>query len=165
MQDHTGTATASDPNVEYAYEDVASGADLDANCVRPASVPYPEPSSRRVVYYNYASTGVGTSLGRRDNIADDDTSPAYTYPAYTYLGASTVVKVEYPAVTNTLALTYGTSGDDYSGFDRFGRVLDQAWQIQTGPARPSRTATRTATTARSTCRTTATRWSTATSGW
>ncbi len=81
---------------------------------------YPGSSTRRVVWYNYASTGVGAPLGRVDNIADDDTSPTDTYADYTYLGASTVVKVEYPGVTsggNTLALTYGTSADSYAGLD------------------------------------------------
>jgi len=134
MQDHTSTATT-DPNVQYAYEDGASGADLDANYVRPTSVTYPGPSTRRVVHYNYASSGVGAPLGRLANIADDDTSPTDTYASYTYLGASTVVKVEYPAVTvstDSLALTYGTSADSYAGFDRFGRVVDHKWQIQSG---------------------------------
>ncbi len=86
-----------------------------------------------MVYYNYASTGVGAPLSRLDNIADDDDSPTDTYAEYEYLGASTVVKVEYPAVTDTLALTYGASGSSYPGFDRFGRVVDQKWQIESGP--------------------------------
>jgi hypothetical protein len=36
------------------------------------------------------------------------------YADYTYLGAGTVVKVAYPAVTNGLALTYaGAASGDY----------------------------------------------------
>ena len=73
-------------------------------------------------------------MSRLDNIADDDDSPTDTYAAYTYLGASTLIKVEYPGVTsggNALALTYGTSADDYDGFDRFGRVVDQKWRFGT----------------------------------
>jgi len=34
MQAHTAAATSTDPNVQYAYEDGAGGADLDANYVR-----------------------------------------------------------------------------------------------------------------------------------
>ncbi len=67
---------------------------------------YPGPSTRRVVRYNYASTGVGTPLSRLDNIASAGSPTAsQKFAAYTYLGASTLIKVEYPAVTNTLALT------------------------------------------------------------
>jgi hypothetical protein len=55
-----------------------------------------------------------------------------------------VVKVAYPAVTGILALTYGSRANIYSGFDptsrlgryarasRFGRVVDQKWQNQSG---------------------------------
>ena len=52
------------------------------------------------------------------------------FAAYGYLGAGTVVKVAYPAVTvssNPLALTYWTSGGGYAGFDRLGRVIEQKW--------------------------------------
>ena len=111
-----------------------SPASYGTNYVRPTSVTYPGPSTRRVVWYNYASTGVGTPPGRLDNIADDDDSPTDTYAAYSYLGASTLIKVEYPGVTsggNALALIYGTSADDYDGFDRFGRVVDQKWRFGT----------------------------------
>jgi len=78
---------------------------------------------------NYPSSGVGAVLSRLDNIAPVSGDH---YAAYTYLGASTVIKVEYPAVANTLALTYGGSGDGYAGLDRFGRVVDQKWQTQGG---------------------------------
>ena len=44
-----------------------------------------------------------------------------------------MVELKYPAVTvsgNPLILTYG-SGGSYGGFDRFGRIVDQKWQIET----------------------------------
>jgi hypothetical protein len=92
-----------------------------------------------VVYYSYPASGIGAALVRLDNIASDNTDPAEAdkFAAYGYLGAGTVVKVAYPAVpaplgTGGLALTYGTSVDSYSGFDRFGRVVDQKWQTQSG---------------------------------
>jgi YD repeat-containing protein len=43
-----------------------------------------------------------------------------------------MVDANYPAVANTPALTYGSRVNSYSGFDRFGRVVNQKWQNQTG---------------------------------
>ena len=92
-----------------------------------------------MVYYNYPASGIGGALVRLDNIASDNTEPAEAdkFAAYGYLGAGTVVKVAYPAVTvssNPLALTYWTSGGGYAGFDGLGRVIAQKWQIQSGGA-------------------------------
>jgi len=108
---------------------------VEAKYLRQASVTYPGPSTRRVVYYNYPTSGIGAALVRLDNIASDNTEPAEAdkFAAYGYLGAGTVVKVAYPAVTvssNPLALTYWTSGGGYAGFDGLGRVIAQKWQIQ-----------------------------------
>jgi RHS repeat-associated protein len=129
MQDHDAAATATDPNVQYAYEDgIASN---EAKYVRPDYVTYPGPSSRRVVYYNYPTSGVGAALSRLSNIAPISGSH---FADYTYLGAGTMVDANYPAVANTPALTYGTRVNSYSGLDRFGRVVDQKWQNQTGGA-------------------------------
>ena len=52
MQGHEAAATATDPNVEYAYEDGSDPGeeDYEAKYVRPASVTYPGPSQRRVVH-------------------------------------------------------------------------------------------------------------------
>ncbi len=44
---------------------------------------------------------------------------------YTYLGASSIVKENYPVPT--VSLDYIGSGHAYSGFDHFGRVVDQKW--------------------------------------
>jgi len=135
MQDHEAAAGSGDPNVQYAHEDgIAS---VEAKYIRPASVTYPGPSARRVVYYNYPTSGVGAALGRLDNIASvQNTSTASEkFVAYSYFGASTVLKVAYPAVTGGLALTYaGSTSGDYSGFDRFGRVVWQRWLRTDGSA-------------------------------
>jgi hypothetical protein len=80
---------------------------------------------RREVYYSYPTTGDGAMLSRLDNIADDS-SGTTKYAQYTYLGSGSIVKVDHPAVTNGLSLSYG-SGGTYSGFDRFGRIIDQKW--------------------------------------
>ncbi len=51
-------AAATDPNVQYAYEDGADpgSADFEAKYVRPDCVTYPGPSTRRKVYYTTAAT-------------------------------------------------------------------------------------------------------------
>jgi hypothetical protein len=141
-QNHaTGTASG-DPNVQYAYEDGIAG--NEAKYVRPASVIYPGPSARRVVYYNYPTSGVGAALSRLENIAAAGSPTAsQKYASYMYLGAGTMVDANYPAVTGIPALTYGTRVNNYAGFDpaspqglrrasRFGRVVDQKWQTQSG---------------------------------
>jgi hypothetical protein len=133
MQNHEDEAGSTDPNVTYTYENWA-GEGVEAKYLRQASVTYPGPSTpnRRVVYYNYPASGIGAALGRLDNIASvqNTTTDSQKFAAYGYLGAGTVVKVAYPAVTvssNPLALTYWTSGGGYAGFDRLGRVIEQKW--------------------------------------
>jgi hypothetical protein len=112
----------------------AGGADLDANFVRPDYVTYPGPTATRRVYYNYPDGGSGAVLSRLDNIASAGSpSASEKYAAYGYFGASTMIKVEYPAVPGdgeSLALTYGSAANGYSGFDRFGRTLNQKWSLQ-----------------------------------
>ena len=142
MQNHTTGTASGDPNVHYAYEDgIASN---EAKYVRPAYVTYPGPSARRVVYYNYPASGVGAALSRLENIAAAGSPTAsQKYASYMYLGAGTMVDANYPAVTGIPALTYGTRVNNYAGFDpaspqglrrasRFGRVVDQKWQTQSG---------------------------------
>ena len=124
-------ADSGDPNVQYAYEDGIVS--TEAKFLRPNSVTYPGPSTRRVVYYNYASTGVGAPMSRLDNIASAGSPTAsQKYASYMYLGAGTMVDANYPAVTGIPALTYGSRANSYSGFDRFGRVVNQKWQNQSG---------------------------------
>ncbi|MEI7836470.1 MAG: RHS repeat-associated core domain-containing protein, partial [Planctomycetota bacterium] len=128
-QNHISSAGTGDLSVGYTYADGASG--NVAAYVRLSQITLP---NSRNVYYNYPSTGIGAVLSRLDNIAhvaspDDSTK----YSAYTYLGASTVVQLQYPAVKtggvgSAMALSYGTGGS-YSGFDAFGRVVDQKWTV------------------------------------
>jgi len=99
MQDHEAAAGSGDPNVQYAYEDGIAG--NEAKYVRPASVTYPGPGTRRVVYYNYPTSGVGAALGRLENIAAAGSPTAsQKYASYMYLGAGTMVDANYPALTN-----------------------------------------------------------------
>jgi RHS repeat-associated protein len=84
----------------------------------------------RVITYNYA-TGLDNTISRLTSIADGST----TLESLSYLGLNTVVKRSHPQ--DGVDLTYikqtgesnGDAGDQYTGLDRFGRVVDQRWII------------------------------------
>jgi len=83
----------------------------------------------RQIYYNYEDANAFMSLGRVANIAANGSpDDANTYVAYKYLGASTVVDANHPAVPAGLRLTLDPNADKaYAGFDGLGRVIDQRW--------------------------------------
>ena len=80
------------------------------------------------------------SLGRVANIAANGSpTDAQKYVAYKYLGASMVVDANHPAVPTGLKLTYaGAASGDYSGLDRFGRVVWQRWLRSNGASAADR---------------------------
>jgi RHS repeat-associated protein len=98
-----------------------------ANNSRLTGITYP---NGRVITYNYA-TGVDNTISRLTSISDGST----TLESLSYLGLSTVVKRSYPQPG--VDLTYikqtgepnGDAGDQYTGLDRFGRVVDRRWLI------------------------------------
>ena len=109
----------------------------EARYVRLSSVEYPD---GRNVFYIYPSSGIGDALSRVEAIAGD-ASGATRFAEYAYLGAGTIVSVAHPAVSGGLMLDYNPSGnadgnpnDNYSGWDRFGRVVDQRWTDGAGTA-------------------------------
>jgi RHS repeat-associated protein len=120
-QAHSGAVnTSSTPSVQYAYNELAGG----LNNSRIVSMTYP---NGRVLNYNY-NTGVDTTISRLSSISDTSA----TLESYKYLGLATVVERDHPQ-TN-VNLTYisqsggtGDAGDQYTGLDRFGRVVDQNW--------------------------------------
>src|SRR5262249_34181395 len=83
----------------------------------------------KVLNYNYNS-GLDDSISRLTWLSDT----SGTLESYSYLGLDTVVKRAHPLPTNGLDLTYitpggsGDAGDQYTGLDRFGRIVDQKWQ-------------------------------------
>jgi RHS repeat-associated protein len=113
--------TSSTPNVQYAYSQMAGG----ANHSRLVSMTYP---NGRVINYNY-NTGLDDTISRLSSISDSSA----TLEAYSYLGVDTMVKRAHPQPG--VDLTYikqtgeanGDAGDQYTGIDRFGRVVDQRW--------------------------------------
>ncbi len=129
-QSHGGAVnTSTTPSVQYAYTAMAGG----VNNSRIVSMTYP---NGRVLNYNYAS-GLDSSISRLSSISDS----SGTLESYTYLGLDTVVQRTYPQPG--IALTYikqageanGDAGDQYTGLDRFGRVVNQRWlSTSTGTA-------------------------------
>ena len=120
-----GEATTSSPVVQYAY------ADGSANTVRRTGMTYP---SGKILYYLYGDEdGPNDRLGRVESLTGDDEIDYYE--TYTYMGLNRIVQV-YSTEAN-VKLTYiqldssnppvGTGGDQYTGWDQFGRVVDQRW--------------------------------------
>ncbi len=123
-QAHAGVVnTGTTPKVQYAYSTMAGG----ANHSRLTSLTYP---NSRVLTANYA-TGLDNTISRLSSLTDGAT----TLEAYSYLGLGTVVKRAHPQPG--VDLTYvkqgaepnGDAGDQYTGLDRFGRVVDQRWLV------------------------------------
>ena len=117
------------PSVQYSYNLMSGG----TNNSRLVTMTYP---NGRVLTYNY-NTGLDNNISRLSSISDS----TGTLVSYSYLGLSTVVIEDYPQPG--VELTYvklsgesnGDAGDQYTGLDRFGRVVDQRWIVtSTGAA-------------------------------
>jgi RHS repeat-associated protein len=122
-QAHSGAVnTVTSPNVQYSYTLMSGG----VNNSRLTGMTYP--SGGRSITYNYAS-GLDDTISRLTSITDGGT----TLESLSYLGLNTVVKRAHPQPG--VDLTYikqtgestGDAGDQYTGLDRFGRVVDQRW--------------------------------------
>jgi len=113
--------TATTPKVQYAWSEMPSG----ANHSRLTSVTYPD---GYVLTHNYSS-GLNSGISRLSSLSDT----TGTLEEYEYLGLAGVVVRSHPQPD--LDLTYakrsgesnGDAGDQYTGLDRFGRVVDQRW--------------------------------------
>ena len=121
-QQHGGAVnTSTSPKVQYAYSEMSGG----ANHSRLTSITYP---SGYVLTFNYSS-GLNDSISRLSSLSDS----SGTLESYDYLGLGTVVRRAHPQPG--VDLTYikqsgesnGDAGDQYTGLDRFGRVVDQRW--------------------------------------
>ncbi|MEM8493868.1 MAG: RHS repeat-associated core domain-containing protein [Planctomycetota bacterium] len=117
--DDNGEADSGVPFVEYSYD--ASG-----NFSRMESMTYP---GGREVFYQYAS-GLDADVSRLTQLTDDAAGTALL-ESFTYLGLGTVVE---RGRGNGIDLTHiGTvtagddGGDQYVGFDRFGRIENMLW--------------------------------------
>jgi len=119
-QSHGGAVnTSTTPKIEYTYSEMASG----ANHSRLTGMVYP---SGYVLTFNYAS-GLDDDISRLSSLSDS----TGMVESYDYLGLGTVVQRGHsqPGVDLTFIASSGTgdAGDQYTGLDRFGRVVDQNW--------------------------------------
>ncbi len=121
-QSHSGVVVAGvSPAVQYAYSEMSGG----ANHSRPTSMTYP---NGRVLNYNYTAA-IDAAISRLSSLSDSSA----TLESFDYLGLASVVKRAHsqPGVDLTYIKQSGEStgdaGDQYTGLDRFGRVVDQRW--------------------------------------
>jgi YD repeat-containing protein len=131
-QSHAGAVNPSTtPKTQMAYGDGS------ANTIRPTSLIYP---NGRVLNYNYGpSGGISDLLSRIGSLIDNDRT---THLAdYAYVGMDRIVAARSPQPGTEL--TYiklagepnGDGGDQYTGWDRFSRLIDQRWiKTSTGMA-------------------------------
>jgi RHS repeat-associated protein len=128
-QAHSGAVVqGTTPEVQYAYTEMSGS----QNNSRLVSMTYPK---GYVLNYNY-NTGLDSNISRLSSISDS----GGTVESYKYLGLDTVVERDHPQ--NNINLTYikqgsdpnanGDGGDQYTGLDRFGRVIDQNWVNASG---------------------------------
>jgi YD repeat-containing protein len=124
-QSHSGAVnTSSTPSVGYQYDNGS------ANTIRLNSVTYP---NARVLNYNYGSSGGTNDLLSRIASLIDNNGTTHLVD-YTYVGLDRIVVADSSSEPNT-ELTYikqgsegtGDGGDQYTGWDRFSRVIDQRW--------------------------------------
>jgi RHS repeat-associated protein len=121
-QSHSGAVnTSTTPSVQYAYSFVTTSG--GPNHSRLVSMTYP---NGRVLNYNYNS-GVDDRISRLSSISDSSA----TLEAYSYLGLNTVVARSHPqtGINQTYVIPGGNpdGGDQYTGLDRFGRVVEERW--------------------------------------
>jgi RHS repeat-associated protein len=123
-QEHTGAVnTTTSPEVQYADTEMAGG----VNNSRPTGMTYPNGRKIDFVY----NTGLDSGISRISAIADD--SGGTTLEGYSDLGLDTIVQRAHPEPNINLSDIQQTGesnlitdgGDQYTGLDRFGRVVDQ----------------------------------------
>jgi len=143
-QEHGGAVnTSTSLQVQYGYTLMSGG----ANNSNPITMTYP---NGRILHYGYSNCTLDTTISRMDYLADDNGSgSAGTHlEDYSYLGLGTQVQRAHPQTGVGVNLTYiqqsgdslynNDGGDQYTGLDRFGRVIDQFWTIPTGPTTTDR---------------------------
>jgi hypothetical protein len=132
--------------VSYAYSPVSS----TSNYNHPTSMTYP---NNRVLDYVYNTTtsvppdyaGLDGRISRLSYLADDNNgTPSTHLEEYSYLGLDTVVQRAHPqpGVNLTYIQQAGDTGtgdahDQYTGLDRFGRIVDQRWIPTATPQSPT----------------------------
>ncbi|HXE51533.1 MAG TPA: RHS repeat-associated core domain-containing protein, partial [Tepidisphaeraceae bacterium] len=125
-QAHSGAVVAATtPQTQYVYLQPTG-----ANYSRLSAMIYP---NARELDYKYTTTLDG-AISRIDQLYDATGSYIGSDQTYTYLGLNTIVQA---ADGNGVSLSYvrqpndtlasSAGGDQYTGLDEFGRVIDQNW--------------------------------------
>ncbi len=123
-QSHSGAVVqGTTPEVQYAYTEMSGG----QNNSRLVSMTYPHGYSLEYTY----NTGLDSNISRLSSISDSNG----VQESYKYLGLDTVVERDHPQTNVNLTYIQQTGdpyantdgGDQYTGLDRFGRVIDQFW--------------------------------------
>lgn len=121
-QEHAGAVnTGTSLKVQYAWSEMSSG----ANHSRLNTITYP---NGKVLTHNYSS-GLNSNISRLTSLSDT----SGTLEEYTFLGVDTTVRRAHSQ--SGVDLTYikqtgesnGDAGDQYTGLDRFDRIVDQGW--------------------------------------
>ena len=92
-----------------------------------------DPNGRTVTYNYDGNAGIDNIMDRVSSLSDDDG----TIQSYTYLGLDTPVTFTDGNGTElsylgTVGSAGGDAGDQYTGLDRFGRVIGQNWSNSSG---------------------------------
>jgi RHS repeat-associated protein len=125
-QEHDGAVDGSTLSVQYAHSEMSGG----ANHSRLTSMTYPDGN---VLAYAY-DAGLDSTISRLSKLTWDGTD----VESYEHLGLSTVVERDRPEADHTLTYVkqgmegVGDAGDQYTGLDRFGRIVDQRWILDAG---------------------------------
>ncbi len=120
-QEHAGAVSGSSLKVQYAYTDGS------ANHTRLTTLTYPD---ARTTTFDFGAAGSAEDLLSRAAALKQS---ATVLVGYSYLGRNDIVIAGYSGQPG-VELTYFTSGgsgdagDQYTGLDRFGRVIDQRWR-------------------------------------
>jgi RHS repeat-associated protein len=120
-QEHAGAVTGGSPRVQYTYSEMSGG----ANHSRLTSIIYP---NGKVLNYNYAAE-LDDAISRLSSLSDN----SGVLESYDYLGEFLVVARKHPQPGVDLSYikrtgeANGDAGDQYTGLDRFGRIVDQRW--------------------------------------
>jgi hypothetical protein len=136
-----GNSQAPALTVSYSYSEMLdSSGMMYRNHNRLKSITYPNSS---ILRYEY-NAGLDDSISRLSFLADDNGGTVGTHlEEYSYLGLNTVVRrghpepgidVTYIAQSGDLVCVQPCDpGDQYTGLDRFGRVVDQRWVPTSSP--------------------------------
>jgi len=116
--DQGNVVTTSSRKVTYTYAD---GSD---NTIRPTSIKYPhiQDSSATTITTAYTSQQAD-ALSRFDELKEGSD----ILSSFKYVGLGMTVAQKYNEAAST-ELTYGDSNDNYSGYDRFGRIARTLWE-------------------------------------